>query len=161
MLYFYLKKPLLKKFLILSQIKAFLRFWETELPYIFLKEVFLKFWENELSSPNNKKFQEGIFWAQKNKKVPLWRNSLYFKKWNFLAPSFKRILIFQERTCKVQKINKKIYFEEVSYIFLKKLSRISGWLLIKPKNVKLLILRDDCWFFWWVFWACLKELNIY
>ena len=66
-LYFFLKKPALKKFI----------FWEIELSSLKLKDVLI-FWEMKLL----KKlliYQEGAFQSGKN--------FLYFGKWNFLAPS--------------------------------------------------------------------------
>ena len=70
---------------------------------------FLIFRQMELSSPKIK-LQEGHFQAEKNLKT-LWKNFLYFRKWNFLVPSLKNstfskkniFLIFQEGTCKAQK----------------------------------------------------------
>ena len=55
------KKLALKKFLIFSQKKAFIIFWETETFLYFLKNVFLIFLEMELSIPKNKTFEEVTF----------------------------------------------------------------------------------------------------
>ena len=49
-LYFFLKKPALKKFLIFSQ-KNFTNFQEAELSYIFFKKVFLIFRERYIQKP--------------------------------------------------------------------------------------------------------------
>ena len=43
------------------------------------------------------------------------RTFLYFLKWNFLAPSLKKLLIHQEVTCKTWKSNKKICSEDISW----------------------------------------------
>ena len=55
----------------------------------------------ELSSPKYKKFQEGTFKAQKKiKQTCSEKISYILGKWNFLASSLKRILIFHEGTCR-------------------------------------------------------------
>ena len=54
------------------------------------------------------------FPSSKNAKNQIWKYALYFRKWNF-----KKFRIFQERTCKTWKSNKKICSEESSYILLK------------------------------------------
>ena len=61
---FFLKKLLLKKFLLFSQ-KSPPNFQETELPYIFLKKAFLTFWERYIQNPSTLEsflnFRKGIF----------------------------------------------------------------------------------------------------
>ena len=80
----------IKKFLIVSQKKAFFIFRETEIP----KKILI-FQETELSyisgNRNPKRlliFQEVSFRARK-------KSFLYFNKWNFLAPSFKNFFYFR------------------------------------------------------------------
>ena len=75
--------PKIKKFLIFSQEKAFLIFREMEL---FLKTY----------------ISGGDFPRLKNKKHTLKKflGKNFLRKWNFLVPSFKKILMFQEETCK-------------------------------------------------------------
>ena len=72
--------------------------------YIFsLKNVLLIFRENGslvfqemgFSSPNIKKNSGGDFQSLQNKKT-LWKNFLYFGKWNLLAPSLKNFCIFSK-----------------------------------------------------------------
>ena len=98
-LYFFLKKTCSKNLsYILWKKNVFLIIREMELfgPKIknflifFQKNCFLIFLEIVLSSREIKKFQEGTIWARKIKRYPLWRNFLYFGKWNFLAPSLKK-----------------------------------------------------------------------
>ena len=69
----------------------------------------------EVSSLKNIKLGKN-FRARKVKKPPL-KNVLYFRKQSFLAPSLKRLLIFQEGTYKARKTNK-IPSKEIFYILL-------------------------------------------
>ena len=87
----------IKKLLIFSQRKAFLLFRETENPpqnisfsgngtFLFFRELLI--------------FQKVLFRAGKIK-TPALKNSLHFGKLNFLVSNIKRLVIFQEKTCKV------------------------------------------------------------
>ena len=76
--------------------------------YILSKNVFLIFWEIELSSGRLKKFQEKTFRAERN--ITLWKNFLYFGKWNFLARSLKSSYIFSKRFKIMQKISWPLIF---------------------------------------------------
>ena len=75
----------------------------------FLKKAFLIFVGMKLSNPKNKKFQEGIFWAEKHKTLAL-KNCFIFWEMGFLAASFKRIFIFQEATLKSQAWKNFLFF---------------------------------------------------
>ena len=55
-------------------------------------------------------FQEGTFRAQKIFKKRSKKNFLYFRKWNFLAPSLKNFYIF--------------YKKKISFIFRKQLAKL-------------------------------------
>ena len=81
----------IKKFFIFSQKKAFLIFGETETP-----KKFLIFQETSYISGSN-------FELKKILKNPLWKNVLYFGKWNFLAPSLKNFLYFRREFAKPEK----------------------------------------------------------
>ena len=59
---------------------------------IFSQKNFFLYLGKYNSSPNIKKYQEGFFRASKIKKYPLWKNVLYFRKWNFFASYFSYIL---------------------------------------------------------------------
>ena len=62
---------------------------------VFSKKAFLIFRETELSSAKNTKLHEGNFGVRKvKKKKTLWKYFLYFRKWNFRAPSLKNFLSF-------------------------------------------------------------------
>ena len=63
-------------------------------------------------------FQEGTLRARKINQI--WKNFLFFGKWNFLAPSLKN-LYFRRKLAKLEKT--------------KSSSHISRWLLIKCKIV--------------------------
>ena len=103
------KENLLSKNFLIFPKNVFPEVWEMELyelgnwtkiylekgTYVLSKNVFLIFWEIELSSSRFKKFQEKTFRAEKN--ITLWKNFLYFGKWNFLARSLKSSYIFSKR----------------------------------------------------------------
>ena len=80
----------IKKILIFSQKKAFLLFSQ--------KKAFLIFPKTEPCT-----FQQ----ARKIKNNPLAENFLYFRKRKPRSGNSKKILLFQEVTCKARKINKK------------------------------------------------------
>ena len=63
-------------------------------------KTFLIFLEIKLSSLIFLFISRSNFTSSKNKKKPLWKNVLYFWKWNFLDPSLKNFFIFQKETCK-------------------------------------------------------------
>ena len=69
-----------------------------ELSYILSKNVFLIFREMERFDYKIKNFQKGTFQARKIKKNPLWKKLLYFRKWNFLAPSLENSYTFSKKT---------------------------------------------------------------
>ena len=71
------------------------------------KKIFLIFQEMELSSPKNKKFLilynpnlKNFLWKKFltffPEKFPLWKNYLYFRKWNCLTTK-KKVLIFSQK----------------------------------------------------------------
>ena len=91
--------PTLKKFLYSFKRKLFL--------YFLKRNVFLYFpkWNPALISPN-----------PKNKRNPPWEKFLYFRKQKppKTLSGNRKLLIFQEVTCKYWKTSKKICIEEIS-----------------------------------------------
>ena len=94
--------PNIKKFLSFSQKKAFLIFQEMELSYI-----------SGNGNPKNLLiFEEVTFlaWKMKKKKV------LYFRKWNFPAPSLKNFLYFRTELAKPEKQKFVVYWQRTFQI---------------------------------------------
>ena len=114
---------------------------KTEISCIFLKKVFLRFPEMELSSLKSKKFRKGAFWAQKIKNTPLWKNFLYFRKWNFIASSSyisgENLQSLKIKNCKFLFVERELFKQKYER---KKFLRLS---LIKKQNFLLIhVLRQ-------------------
>ena len=135
-------------------------FWETKLAYIFLQPVFFLFWEMELSSPKYTKFQEKIFWVQKNKKKTALKKFLIFEKMELSSLKLKKnSYISSGKLQSLKNKQKNLLWKNSLYFFKKSSPHILGWLLIKPLNKKNpLYSRRTADFVWWAFWACLKEV---
>ena len=85
----------IKKCLIFSQNKAFLMFWETEIPKFLIFQETEHFYISRNGHPKKLLiFQEVTLRAQKIKK-PCLKNALYFRKWNFLASRLQTLLNFR------------------------------------------------------------------
>ena len=67
-----------------------------------------------------KKFQERTFWAQNNKKKPLWKISCFWGKWTFQPQAWKItknvFLIFQEELPKLWKLEFLILLKKLFWI---------------------------------------------
>ena len=80
--------------------KKFIIFQKTEIP----KRILL-FQEMELSYILGRNFS-----SLKNKKAPLWKFFLYFRKWNFVAPSLENFLFFRRELAKPENQNFPFFF---------------------------------------------------
>ena len=79
------KIPLWKNFFYFLEKQLFLYFGNGTFLYFLKKKVSLIFRVMELYITKTKKFQKVTFWDRKINKKQLWKNFLYFGKWNFLA----------------------------------------------------------------------------
>ena len=102
----------LKLFLIFSQKKAVLIFQEMETPkisYIFLKESFPYISRNE-NLEKTLYISGSNFPNSKNKKNPLLKRFLNFRKWTFLAPNLENFLYFRNELTKPENREFLIHF---------------------------------------------------
>ena len=104
-----LSSPKIKYFLIFSQKKVSLILREIELSSPKIKEFYILY--NTLRQSQKLSLRKFlIILPEKNS---LWKNFLYFRKWNFVTPNFGELLYLRKELAKRENQNSLYFFKKV------------------------------------------------